>query len=347
MAVSRDTRARPKAPKATRSPRPEAPRGGSQIPLVADRVIPRERLTADLERAISRPVTLVAAQAGAGKTMLLANWARRHPGAGRVTWLTLSPAESTIGGFWSALSKALGKTAMRGPSPDSPDEIAARVRALLGSARRPVALVLDDFHEADGPELSATMHALVAEPSLLRVVIATRVDPGLALQRLRIDDQLSEVRGHDLAFTVDEAGELFEREGLGLSATQVESLVDTTEGWAAGLRLAALMLADEADPATAVSEFAGDDHAVVSYLIEEVLDRQPAPMRELLLRTAVVDRVSGPLADALTGGLVGTAAARGARAPKRVRRPAGPSRPLVPLPPAVRRPPALAAGEPG
>jgi LuxR family maltose regulon positive regulatory protein len=268
-------------------------------------VIQRERLTACLEQAIGRPVTLVAAPAGAGKTTLIADWARRHPGAARVAWLTLSPEESTIHGFWNALSAALGKRAMRGPQPDSPEEVAERVRAILAPARRPLALVLDDFQEADSEELSATLHALVAEPSLLRVVIATRVDPGLALQRLRVADQLSEIRGHDLAFTMAEAAQLFERERLPLASEQVESLVDRTEGWAAGLRLAALMLADEADPATAVSEFAGDDRAVVSYLIAEVLDRQPAPMRELLLRTAVVDRVCGTLADALTGGIMG------------------------------------------
>jgi len=268
-------------------------------------VIQRERLTASLEQAIDRPVTLIAAPAGAGKTTLIADWARRHPGAARVAWITLSAEEATIHGFWSALSAALGKAALRGPQPDSPEEVAERVRALLAPARRPFALVLDDFQEADSPTLSATLHAMVAQPSLLRVVIATRVDPGLALQRLRVADQLSEIRGHDLAFTVAEAAELFERERLPLASEQVESLVDRTEGWAAGLRLAALMLADEADPATAVSEFAGDDRAVVSYLISEVLDRQTARMRELLLRTAVVDRVCGPLADALTGGVTG------------------------------------------
>jgi LuxR family maltose regulon positive regulatory protein len=262
-------------------------------------------LTASLEAAVERPLTLVAAPAGAGKTLLMADWARQHRSGGRVTWLTLTGEESSVGGFWSALAPALGKAASAGRPPGTPEELAGRVLASLGAARKPVALVLDDFHEADGTELAAALHALVARPSPLRIVIGTRIDPGLALQRLRLADQLAEIRGRDLAFTVPEAAQLFERDGLGLADEQVERLVERTEGWAAGLRLAALMLAEEDEPSAAVSEFAGDDRAVVAYLISEVLDRQPAPMRELLLRTAVVDRVCGSLADALTGGVAG------------------------------------------
>jgi LuxR family maltose regulon positive regulatory protein len=250
-------------------------------------------------------MTLIAAPAGAGKTMLMADWARQHRAAGRVTWLTLTAEESSAGGFWRALAPALGKATSSGRAPDSPDEVCKRMLSSLRTARRPVALVLDDFHEADGADLAAILHALVAQPSALRIVIGTRADPGLALQRLRLADQLSEIRGRDLAFTVPEAAQLFERDGLSLTREQVESLVDRTEGWAAGLRLAALMLAEEDEPAAAVSEFAGDDRAVVAYLISEVLDRQPPSVRELLLRTAVVDRVCGSLADALTGGVAG------------------------------------------
>jgi LuxR family transcriptional regulator, maltose regulon positive regulatory protein len=276
-----------------------------RIPPVHEQAVQRGRLTASLEAAVERPLTLIAAAAGAGKTLLMADWARQHRASGRVTWLTLTADDSTAQGLWRALAPALGKAAAAGPPPATPEAVADRILASLRAARRPVALVLDDFHEADSAELAAILHAVVATPSALRVVIATRIDPGLALQRLRLADQLSEIRGRDLAFTVPEAAQLFERDGITLAGEQVETLVERTEGWAAGLRLAALMLADEDEPAAAVSEFAGDDRAVVAYLINEVLDRQPAPMRELLLRTAVVDRVCGSLADALTGGVVG------------------------------------------
>jgi LuxR family transcriptional regulator, maltose regulon positive regulatory protein len=276
-----------------------------RVPLVHEQAVQRGRLTASLEAAVERPLTLIAAAAGAGKTLLMADWARQHRASGRITWLTLTAVESTAEGLWRALAPALGKAAVAGPPPATPEAVANRILASLRTARRPVVLVLDDFHEADSAELAAILHAVAATPSALRVVIATRIDPGLALQRLRIADQLSEIRARDLAFTVPEAAQLFERDGITLAGEQVETLVERTEGWAAGLRLAALMLADEDEPGAAVSEFAGDDRAVVAYLIHEVLDRQPAPMRELLLRTAVVERVCGSLADALAGGVAG------------------------------------------
>ena len=213
---------------------------------------------------MTRPVTLVAAAAGAGKTMLMADWARQHRSEGRVTWLTLGPTSRRPRVLARARACA-GKAATGGVAPDTPERVAERVLASLRSARRPVVLVLDDFHEADGGELAALLHALVAQPSALRIVIGTRVDPGLALQRMRLADQLSEIRSRDLAFTVSEAAQLCERDGLELSQEHVESLVHRTEGWAAGLRLASLMLVDEDDPAVAVSEFAGDDRAVVAY----------------------------------------------------------------------------------
>ncbi|TML01153.1 MAG: hypothetical protein E6G41_16960 [Actinobacteria bacterium] len=306
VAVPSDVGARAKASRSpVRAARARPWDTPDRLPLVPEQTVERGRLTAALEAAIERPLTLIAGPVGAGKTMLMADWARQHRAAGRVTWLTLTAAESSAHGFWHALAPALGKAASAGPPPRTPDDVAHRIFASLRPARRPVALVLDDFHEADGAELAAILHALVADPSPLRIVVGTRIDPGLALQRLRLADELSEIRARDLAFTASEAAQLFERDGLALTGDQVGLLVERTEGWAAGLRLAALMLADEDEPAAAVSEFAGDDRAVVAYLISEVLDHQPAPMRELLLRTAVVDRVCGSLADALTGGVAG------------------------------------------
>jgi LuxR family maltose regulon positive regulatory protein len=132
--------------------------------------------------------------------------------------------------------------------------------------------------------------------------LCTRVDPDLPLHRLRLDGRLSELRGDDLAFTTAEARAMLALQDVTLAPRSLDALVTRTEGWAAGLRLATLLLSGHPDPARAVDEFAGDDRAVVAFLVHEVLDRQPRAVREMLVRTSVLDRVSGPLADALTGG---------------------------------------------
>jgi LuxR family maltose regulon positive regulatory protein len=282
---------------------------------VPDEAVSRDRLVRRLEEAVARPLTLVAAPPGAGKTMLMASWAVRHPGVSSVTWVTVDPRARTLPGLWGLLCAAAGRGTLKGPPPPTAEALAQRVADGLGVPRAgshgPVALVLDDAHEADGPVLGGVLRALLALPACPRLVLSTRVDPALPLQRLRVEDRLAEVRRVDLAFTVPEAAELFARQGVDLTPDDVARLVDRTEGWAAGLRLAALMLAGHPEPSAAVADFAGDDRAVVGYLIEEVLDRQPHAARELLLRTAVLDRVSGPLADALTGGVGGQAALEG------------------------------------
>jgi LuxR family maltose regulon positive regulatory protein len=278
---------------------PWRPSGGP--PPLPGGLVERPRLIRQVERSVARPLTLVAATAGAGKTTLLSAWAREHPGVAAVGWVTLGPAEATTDGLWRALVAALGSAALGGPAPTTPEELAARVVESVSGLRRPVALVLDQHHEAASETVAATLRHILGRPSALRVLLSTRSDPALPLQRQRLGEQLAEIRSADLTFTAGEAAELLRGQGVVLAAPQLDALVARTEGWAAGLRLAALMLADEPDPEAVVADFAGDDRAVVSYLIEEVLDHQPAAVRELLLRTAVVDRISGPLADALVG----------------------------------------------
>ena len=172
--------------------------------------------------------------------------------------------------------------------------------AANGSGPLPT-LILDDLHLADSPDTRATLSALLHTESAPRLVISSRIDPGLALQRLRLAGSLTEIRGPDLAFTPDEARAVLAEDGIGLSQPMLHRLWTRTEGWAAGLRLAALSLTGHEDPDAFVEDFAGDDRAVVAYLIEEVLERQSQQARELLLATAVVDQVSAPLANALTG----------------------------------------------
>jgi len=171
---------------------------------------------------------------------------------------------------------------------------------------RPVVLILDDLHEAAGPEVTGQLRFLLQHaPSQLRLVVASRADPPLALHRLRVAGQLTEVREADLAFSLEETAVLLTGHGVELSGTELETLWRRTEGWAAGLRLAALSLREHPQPGRFVADLAGDDRAIAGYLVEEVLAAQPPELRSFLLRTCVADRLCGDLADALTGGTDG------------------------------------------
>ncbi len=162
--------------------------------------------------------------------------------------------------------------------------------------------MIDDVHELQSPQALAQLEALLARrPLLLHVVLASRHDPQLGLHRLRLNQQLTEIRASDLRFTLEQARELLANSGIGLSVQSLVSLHARTEGWAAGLRLAALSLARHPDPERFVAEFAGSERTVAEYLLAEVLERQPEEVRHLLLRTSILERVNGPLADALVG----------------------------------------------
>ncbi len=164
-------------------------------------------------------------------------------------------------------------------------------------------MVIDDLHELDSEDALAWLEMLLARlPAQLRVVLATREEPALGLHRLRLAGRLTELRGPELRFSLDETRALFSAGGVTLSDAAAASLHERTEGWAAGLRLAAISLAAHPDPERFVSEFSGSERTVAGYLLAEVLERQPPEARELLLRTSILERVSGPLADSLTGG---------------------------------------------
>jgi LuxR family transcriptional regulator, maltose regulon positive regulatory protein len=163
-------------------------------------------------------------------------------------------------------------------------------------------LVIDDLHELDSDDALAWLEMLLTRlPAHMRVVLATREEPALGLHRLRLAGELTELRGPELRFSPDETRSLFRAGGIALSDSGVASLHKRTEGWAAGLRLAAISLAVHPDPERFVSEFSGSERTVAGYLVTEVLERQPPEVRDLLLRTSLLERVSGPLADALTG----------------------------------------------
>jgi LuxR family maltose regulon positive regulatory protein len=280
-------------------------------PLPRWRPVPRPRLLRLLEAGTRGPLTVLAAPPGTGKTVLLASWITGGHPPGPVAWVTVDHGDHDPTRFWAHVVAALrasgvvppdGPLAGLGPPP--PDAVEGFLVAMvngLAELPEPVVLVLDDLHEATGPAVTAGLRFLLRHaPPQLRLVLATRADPPLPLHRPLLAGQLTEVRAADLAFTPAEAGELLAGLGVDLPAAELETLWTRTEGWVAGLRLAALSLRDHPDPGRFVAEFAGDDHAVGGYLVEEVLARQPSEVQEFLLRTCVTDRLCGGLADALT-----------------------------------------------
>ena len=205
-----------------------------------------------------------------------------------------------------ALADAAGDDVIERVSPVPGFAGAAVVERLLHQLERieePLELVIDELHELGSEDALAWLEMLITRPPpRVRILLATREEPGLGLHRLRLAGELTELRGPDLLFSVDETRALVRASGITLSDQAVASLHERTEGWAAGLRLAAIALAAHPDPERFVSEFSGSERTVAGYLLAEVLERQPPEVRDLLLRTSVLERVSGPLADVLTGG---------------------------------------------
>jgi LuxR family maltose regulon positive regulatory protein len=255
------------------------------------------------------PVAVVSAPAGSGKTVLLRSWIAEGELAGRAAWVAAGREERDPQRFWLSVLGALRQTSpgaglVRAVSA-APDldgwGLVERLLDDLAPLADPVWLVIDDVHEL-GPDALRQLELVVMRaPPGLRFVLAGRHDVRLGLHRLRLEGGLTEIRAGDLRFTVAEAGELFAAAGVELGEPAVAALHTRTEGWAAGLRLAALSLAGHPDPDRFAAEFSGSERTVAEYLLAEVLDRQPEPVRRLLLRTSILERVSGELADLLTG----------------------------------------------
>jgi LuxR family maltose regulon positive regulatory protein len=283
---------------------------GDQGVAFAPRVVPRESLFERLSAAErGGGVTLVSAPAGSGKTVLLRSWLDEAGLHDRAAWVSVERNEQDAQRFWLSLIDELRATVgaeafveRLAPTPDF--EGAAVVERLLSelqSLEEPVVLVIDDLEELASVEALAQLEVLLARrPSLLRVVLATRHDPQLGLHRVRLAGQLTEIRAADLRFTLEETRELLADSGVALPEESVTVLHARTEGWAAGLRLAALSLAGHPEPERFVAEFSGSERTVADYLLAEVLQRQPEVVRRLLLRTSILERVNGPLADVLT-----------------------------------------------
>jgi LuxR family maltose regulon positive regulatory protein len=274
------------------------------------RLIARDDLLATLDRAVASKVTIISAPAGSGKTSLLRTWADR-PGQGhRLAVMQVQRDRQDAQQFWlvllSAVRHASGTTSGAGPPAATPEfngrAMVDRVLSELEDQRGRVVLMIDDLHELTSPEaLDQLTRLLTNLPPNAHAVLATRHDVRLRLHRLRLAGELAEIRAADLRFTERETRELLDASGIELSEAGVALLRQRTEGWVAGLRLAVISLADHPDPEQFVAEFSGSDRTVAEYLVAEMLERQPDEVLQLLLRTSLLDRVNGELADLLTG----------------------------------------------
>ena len=268
-------------------------------------VIRRSRIE---ERIAAGPLTVVTGPPGAGKTTAVASWLAVREGP--VAWVTVDRYDSRPDVFWSTVVAALRsagvgfRRALPAPGRAGRGRHAFLLRLAVELAAQdpPVTLVLDDLHQVEGHGLDDDLRYLVrnTRPGL-RVVICSRVDPVLSLHQYRLAGELTEVRAGELAFSVGEARLLMNQHGVALPGESLERLTELNEGWAAGLRMAALLLQEEPDPEQFVKRFAAEDSAIAGYLIEEVLKNQPARYRELLLKISILDQVSPGMAVAMTG----------------------------------------------
>jgi LuxR family transcriptional regulator, maltose regulon positive regulatory protein len=278
------------------------------VPAARGGIVSRRGL---LERlAGAGRVTVVSAPAGSGKTVLLRSWIDQAGLAGRAAWVPVPGGERDEQRFWLSVLDALRATVPGSglvreltAAPDLDGwAIAERLLEDLAPLAERVWLVVDDVHELGSDQARRQLELLVLRaPPRLRFVLVTRQDARLGLHRLRLAGELTEIRAADLRFSLAEARELFEAAGVQLPGPALGMLVERTEGWAAGLRLAALSLSGHEDPVRFAAGFSGSERTVAEYLLAEVLDRQPEEIRRLLLRTSVLERVNGELADLLTG----------------------------------------------
>jgi LuxR family transcriptional regulator, maltose regulon positive regulatory protein len=275
-------------------------------------LIERRRLTDLMRRGAQTKLTLVSAPPGFGKTTLVGDWLASQGPAMAAAWLSLDASDTDRATFWTYLVAAL-RSAVPSIAAFSvaaleatPPRFDVAIQALLNelaAVPEGVALVLDDFHVIASPEVVDDLTFLLDHlPRTVHIVITTRADPPLPLSRMRARGELVEIRAADLRFTPAEAAAfLNESMDLALNVDDVEALEARTEGWVAGLQLAALSLRGRRDATSFIADFAGDDRYIVDYLVDEVLARQTEAVRRFLLDTAVLDRLSGPLCDAVTG----------------------------------------------
>lgn len=284
------------------------------IPAPRPNRVPRPRLTDRLEAGVGGALTLISAPAGFGKSTLLSDWI--HESGRTVGWVSLDEGDSDPVRFLCYAVTALADAhpglgddaiaALREARSAEPEVLEPVLRGLLNEIHglsKDLILVLDDYHVVSSPGVHQAVQFLLDRmPPQLHLVLSTRVDPPLHLSRLRARGQLTELRAKDLRFTPQEAADFLNQAmGLGLSAKDVEALEERTEGWAVGLQMAALSLQGRRDVGGFIEQFTGSHRFVLDYLTDEVLSRQRQGVRDFLLHTSILSRLSGPLADAVTG----------------------------------------------
>ena len=284
------------------------------VPSARSTLVSRPRLGERLDEGLGRKLTLISAPAGFGKTTLLSAWPDAPSGNDRpVAWLSLDPGDNDPARFWryfitavDQLQPGSGETALALlGSPQAPP-IEAILTTLLNELvdlSTDAVLVIDDYHLIESQTIHEALTFLIDHlPPRMHLAIATRVDPPLPLPRLRARGEMTELRAADLRFTPEEAATFLNRVmGLELSAEDTAELEGHTEGWIAGLQMAALAMRDHADVSGFIAAFTGSNRHVVDYLAEEVLARQPEELRTFLLETSVLDRMCAPLCNVVTG----------------------------------------------
>jgi LuxR family maltose regulon positive regulatory protein len=255
-------------------------------------------------------VTVISAPPGSGKTSLVRAWADRSTNPRPIAFVSVERDQQNAHRFWCAVLDAIRSPARSIDAETQPaataafdgEQVVDRVLSEFAEQVEPVVLIIDDLHELRSADALRQLERLLAMlPSSGRVVLSSRRDPPIRLHRLRLVDEVAEIRAGDLRFTERETRELLAGSGIGLSDAAAAALHQRTEGWAAGLRLAVISLGGHPDPERFVAEFSGGDRAVGEYLLAEMLERQPSEVQSMLLRTSLVDRVNGQLADLLAG----------------------------------------------
>ena len=270
--------------------------------------VSRPRIDKLVAEGVRGPLTSITGPPGAGKTMAIVAWAATASYPGTLAWLTVDDYDNRPRVFWAYVVAALRRAGVAvprvlpGPGRAAVDHVfLARLASVLAGQDPPVTLVLDDLQQLTEPAVLDGLSYLLrnAAPGL-RLIVASRADPLLPLHRYRVAGELFEIRADDLAFSVQESGVLLAHHGLNLPTSMLQRITGRTEGWAAGMRLAALSLQGHDDPGQFVKELETGDSAITSYLVEEVLNAQPAPVRAMLLRTSVLYSFSADLVSELT-----------------------------------------------
>ncbi|MER7639377.1 LuxR C-terminal-related transcriptional regulator [Streptomyces sp. NPDC126522] len=274
-------------------------------------LIHRHDLVSALDRAVLKRITVISAPAGSGKTSLLRAWVGRPAQDRRIAFVSVRPDQRDAQLFWGTVLAAVRAAAVddgRGEKPlpvtpvRSDGSTVEKMLSEYAGVGDPLILVIDDLHELGSVEAAEQLTALLTDlPQGVHAIVATRHDPPMRLHQLRLAGELVEVRTANLRFSEGETRDLLAVAGIALPEHAVVTLHQRTEGWAAGLRLAVLSLAGHPDPERFVTEFCGSDRTVAEYLMAEMLERQPPEVQRLLLRTSILDRVNGELADLLTG----------------------------------------------